>query len=150
MFSQWRSSWSMRALPSRLDGTRRLTRVADVCTAFALLTYYWCVARVRPHAPLKGARAAHDSARSTTRDSSHLHRIVSAVERASALHPLHPRCLEQALAAKTMLALRGERATVVIGVNRSGEPFSAHAWVQVGELSIDASRPSFSELTHLS
>lgn len=47
--------------------------------------------------------------------------------------PFRARCLHQALAVRRMLARRGIRAVVHIGVCRTGEELDAHAWVTAGE-----------------
>ncbi len=41
-------------------------------------------------------------------------------------------CLRQALVVTTLLRRRGFDAQLRIGVQRDGEPFAAHAWVEVG------------------
>jgi hypothetical protein len=140
----------MQDSPNRRNATQAVARVTDVCTAMVLLTYYWCVVRLRPRLVLTGGRVRNDQSGLPATGASLLYRIVSAVERASALHPLHPQCLEQALAARTMLTMRGERARVVIGVAQVHQQLAAHAWVQVGDVTNDAARPSYSELTQVS
>lgn len=46
--------------------------------------------------------------------------------------PIPTRCLLDSLALTRFLARRGQASTIVFGV--SHEPFSAHCWVQVGDL----------------
>jgi hypothetical protein len=127
-----------------------VSRGVHVAAAFVLLTYYWLVVRLWPRRVLRrvrGGRAARvPGADATPR--ARLNAVLSAVARASDLHPLRPRCLEQALTAHAILAAWGEPAVVVIGIRTTSE-FAAHAWVEVGPLTNDAARPAFVELTHL-
>ena len=126
-------------------------RAVHVAAASVLLTYYWLVVRFGPRSVLRRAqRTSHPGgAMPSTRALARHDTILSAVQRAADLHPLRPRCLEQALASRTMLRWCGDRARVVIGVS-TGAQFSAHAWVEVGDYANDASRPDFVELIHLS
>lgn len=53
--------------------------------------------------------------------------------RRARLHvPIEPRCLMDSLALTRFLARRQHRADIVFGVTR--EPFTAHCWVQAGDL----------------
>jgi hypothetical protein len=127
------------------------TRSLHVGLAFALLTYYWVTLRIRPRAVLSSAVSSTHRTRAATAPpyGSRIRQILSAVERAAQLHPLGPRCLEHALTSRALLARYGERARVVIGVHKTGDALTAHAWIEVGGYSNDASRPAFVELTHL-
>lgn len=49
--------------------------------------------------------------------------------------PIAPCCLPDSLALTRFLARRGLHSRIVIGV--AGEPFSAHCWVQVGDLALN-------------
>lgn len=57
-------------------------------------------------------------------------RIVWAVRRAAQVVP-GASCLTQALAAQVMLARRGWASALVIGVDRGGDAFAAHAWLEI-------------------
>jgi hypothetical protein len=129
------------------------TRAFHVVWAFVLLSYYWIALRARPRAVLANAVPSTHTrvhAAALPPSGSRMQQIVSAVARAASLHPLGPRCFEQALASRKMLACYGETARVVLGVNKTGDTFAAHAWVEVGGYTNDAARPEFAELTHLS
>jgi Transglutaminase-like superfamily len=58
-------------------------------------------------------------------------RYGRAVGRVLGALPLDSRCLMQSLVLTGLLARRGVRGDVVIGV-RQGEEFGAHAWVELG------------------
>ena len=49
------------------------------------------------------------------------------------LSPLRPSCLERALVLQRWLAAHGRLHEVVVGVNKVGAQFTAHAWVDVEE-----------------
>ena len=49
--------------------------------------------------------------------------------------PIEPSCLLDSLALHRFLARRGLRSRLVFGVN--AEPFSAHAWLQTGDLALN-------------
>lgn len=129
----------------------RVTRWLQIGAAFVLISYYWALVRLRPRTVLRRAcRADADGPQPLTRASrARVNAVLSAVARASQLHPLRPGCLEQALAARTILSSAGEPARVVIGIN-SAPALSAHAWVEVGRYANDASRPAFAALIRLS
>lgn len=57
---------------------------------------------------------------------------ASAFRRVRQYVPIEPSCLQDSLAMVKFLAKRGLSANVVIGV--ASFPFSAHSWVQVGDL----------------
>lgn len=125
-------------------------RAFHVGAAWLLVTYYWIALRVRPRTVLRGAvPSPQSSGPLVPPDASHINEILSAVERAAALHPLSPRCLEQALASRVLLARRGTDVRVVIGVAKTSEALAAHAWVEVNGYANDASRQEFVELTRL-
>ena len=125
-------------------------RVRRVGAAWLLLTFYWIVLRVRPRTVLRTAVSSPLTRGPLIRaDASHINDILSAVERAAALHPMHPHCLEQALASRALLARSGEDVRVVIGVSKTSGALAAHAWIEVNGYTNDASRPRFVELTHL-
>lgn len=64
---------------------------------------------------------------------------------ASKRHPLETKCLHQSLALHSMLARRGIPTDVRLGVRRGDEGVEAHAWVELGGVSLepdpDAERP---------
>jgi hypothetical protein len=57
-------------------------------------------------------------------------RVFWSVEVGSRYLPAHGICLVRALAARTMLARRGYRVELRIGVARSGGLLQAHAWLE--------------------
>jgi Transglutaminase-like superfamily len=59
------------------------------------------------------------------------HRAARGV--AFVLSPLRPSCLERALVLQRWLAAHGLMHEVVVGVNKVGAQFTAHAWVDVEE-----------------
>lgn len=59
-------------------------------------------------------------------------RAACAFNRARVYVPIVPRCLPDAISMVRFLAKRGFHANVVFGV--AGNPFAAHAWVQVADL----------------
>lgn len=61
-------------------------------------------------------------------------RVAWAVAAAARRAPWRSQCLEQALAAKAMLRVRGVQSTLYLGVARA--PTAAHAWVRVGEVNV--------------
>jgi hypothetical protein len=61
-----------------------------------------------------------------------LARIANQFLRARAYVPIQPRCLLDSLAMVRVLAQRGLRVNLVFGV--TDDPFTAHAWVQAGDL----------------
>ncbi len=59
-------------------------------------------------------------------------RLSAGVQRTLALLPADTRCLTQSLVLARLLAVRGMRGTVVIGVTPDEKaPFGAHAWVEL-------------------
>lgn len=76
-------------------------------------------------------------------------RLASAVTRTLRLLPSDTRCLMRSLVLTRLLARRGIRASLVIGV-RPGERFGAHAWVeQAGTPLLPAYGHEFSRLVDL-
>lgn len=58
-------------------------------------------------------------------------RVTSSIEACSRYVP-YASCLTQALAARTLLALRGQNSELKIGVDRDKDGrFMAHAWVEI-------------------
>jgi hypothetical protein len=64
-----------------------------------------------------------------------VHRVSRAIESVSAHVPWRCRCLEQALAAKTMLRGRGISSTLYVAVARE-VGLEAHAWVRSGNVCV--------------
>lgn len=60
---------------------------------------------------------------------------VRLFHRARPYIPIAPCCLPDSLALTRFLARRGLHSRIVIGV--AGEPFSAHCWVQAGDLALN-------------
>ena len=131
----------------------RITRVAHVGSAYALLAVYWGGVRLWPRWVVRQAVQASgrsdDTNDSAVENTSQLRRITSAVERAAALHPLDVGCLEKALAARLMLAIYGEPATVVVGIRKTSGALDAHAWVEVRHCAVDADRRRFADFMQL-
>jgi hypothetical protein len=65
-------------------------------------------------------------------ETSDIERDVAAFDRCSLLIRSHDQCLVRSLALAHRLAARGRTADLVIAVRV--RPFSAHAWVQIGNL----------------
>lgn len=63
------------------------------------------------------------------------HRVSRAIESASRHVPWRSLCLEQALAAKAMLRLRGISNTLYMAVAREAA-LEAHAWLRSGDLCV--------------
>jgi hypothetical protein len=59
--------------------------------------------------------------------------VAWAINAAGARLPFHTTCLMRALAARAMLARRGVRGRIRIGISEDSKEFRAHAWVVVGE-----------------
>jgi hypothetical protein len=49
-------------------------------------------------------------------------------------YPLKPRCLAQALTARTLLYQKGEKPILTLGASMSDSKLSAHAWLLCGSL----------------
>jgi hypothetical protein len=58
-------------------------------------------------------------------------KVVLAVERAASRLPVVTTCLVRSLVVWYLLARRGQRPQLVIGVRRPGPALEAHAWVEV-------------------
>ncbi len=71
-----------------------------------------------------------------------LRRVAWALAAASAVAPWRCACLEQAIAAKAMLSMRGIPNTLYLGVarGRDGSGVSAHAWVRSGTTHVTGGR----------
>jgi hypothetical protein len=61
-------------------------------------------------------------------------------------HPLRPRCFERSLAVCLLLGRRSE-AAMVIGVRRTSDGLSAHAWIPALATSADESHLPLARLT---
>jgi hypothetical protein len=62
-------------------------------------------------------------------------RLVLAMDRAARYGVFHPQCLSRALALSRMLSSRGITAhRIRIGVRKEDGAFSAHAWVELGDI----------------
>jgi len=78
------------------------------------------------------------------------------VEATAAFYPLNPTCLKKSLILLRILARRGIRAELRLGVRKIHEEFSAHAWVVcdgsivlgAGIADLFAPLPLMSDLTH--
>jgi hypothetical protein len=70
------------------------------------------------------------TATSVDRPQAVAHRLASAVARAMPRLPTDSRCLAQSLVLSNLLARRGVRSRLVIGVETEDE-FGAHAWVEM-------------------
>jgi hypothetical protein len=67
-----------------------------------------------------------------------LPRVAWAVAAAARRLPWRTECLEQALAARTMLRRRGIASTLYLGVAK--DPVVAHAWLRAGDLNVTGGR----------
>ena len=73
--------------------------------------------------------AAHEAAA--------VRKIRWAIEAAAPWLPFRTVCLQQAIAARTMLARRGIVSVLHLGVGGHGEPsLNAHAWLDAGDLKV--------------
>jgi hypothetical protein len=126
-----------------------MTRTARIGVAFVLLTFYWVLLRTRPAVVLRRARRGVGAALTLSTNHPLLNTLLSAVARAASLHPLRPRCLEQALTASWLLRWAGEDAQVVIGVRQVNGTMDAHAWVDAAGAVNDEMRAAFTEVVQL-
>lgn len=132
--------------------TRELgLRIVLIGGALLLLTVYWMLLRIHPRSVLRRASAARPDRESPDQaaDASLIRAVVSAVDRAAHLHPLTPRCLERALAARALVKCRGGEARVVVGVCRKGVHLDAHAWIETS-LTSGAGPPVYTPFVQLS
>ena len=67
-----------------------------------------------------------------------------AVQTMARRHPLRPRCLARAMAARLMLSRRGIPSTLFLGLRRRGprsrSEMLAHAWLRAGDLPVSGGR----------
>ncbi len=80
----------------------------------------------------RGNRAPPPTKLLTEREAQRLSHTASMFWRARVYVPIEPRCLLDSLAMVKFLAKRRLHANIIFGV--SGDPFAAHAWVQVADL----------------
>lgn len=76
-------------------------------------------------------------------------RLVGIVRRVARVHPLRPRCLEQALTAALLADRAGLSTSVRIGVRRGPSGVDAHAWVVISGVIMDPSASGFTPLLSL-
>ena len=127
-----------------------LARGVQVGFALVLLTIYWSLVRLRPNAVTRRARPWKARRQSCQSCPESLIRVItSSVDRAAELQPLRVGCLEKALTTRRLLTWCGEPASVALGIRRDGDALDAHAWVEVGDHSVDASRPQFRSFAQL-
>ena len=124
-----RRDWSrrIRRLVSR-DGVR----IAEALACLALARAAVVVLPFRLIAPRLGVRRAETPPVAGLPPASR--GVAWAVAVAARRTPWRSECLEQAIAAKTMLRRRGIQSTLYLGVAR--DPVAAHAWLRVGELNV--------------
>jgi hypothetical protein len=121
-----------RALRLPLAGKVLLAEVlvllALARTAVLLLPFRWL-------APILGKQGRAEPRPADPRSARWARRIGLVVHRASQNVPWTSKCLDQALAAKVLLARRGIAATVYFGVknDEQGE-LAAHAWLRSGTI----------------
>jgi hypothetical protein len=116
-----------------------LALLALARVAVLLLPFRW-VARVM------GKQEAQTPVQYDPGKARHVRRIAVMVHKTSRNVPWTSKCLDQALAAKIMLARRGIAATVYFGVkNDAHGRLAAHAWLRSGTLYVTggASRNHF-------
>jgi hypothetical protein len=133
------------------EARRLAVRARYVGVALGLLTYYWALVRISPERVLRDARRATPPRHvpSVAHLDASTNSIISAVNRASAIHPARPQCLERALTTRRLLANAGTSSRVVVGVARSQTACVAHAWIEVHGQHNDAARDSFARLVEL-
>ena len=61
-----------------------------------------------------------------------------ALRRAAAIWPLRAACLQRAFVMQRLLRRRGLPSRVVVGSRLEGAELTAHAWVEIGDLKLDA------------
>jgi hypothetical protein len=128
----------------RRDSSRRLRRLASRDGALAVeAAAFLALARLavialpfRLLAPRLGLRRGETPASVTLHPAAR--RVGWAVGAVARRTPWRSECLEQAMAAKAMLRIRGIESTLYLGVTR--EPFAAHAWLRVGDLHVTGGR----------
>jgi len=121
------SRQALRRLASR-DGAL----AAEAVVFLALARFAVLVLPFRRIAPRLGVHRGETPAAVDLSPASR--RVGWAIGTASRRTPWRSKCLEQAIAAKAMLRVRGIESTLYLGVTR--EPFMAHAWLRVGELHV--------------
>jgi hypothetical protein len=73
-------------------------------------------------------------------------RIAAVVASVANRHPLRPRCFERSLAVCLLLG-GGVEAGMVLGVRRTGDGLSAHAWIPALSTTADESHVPLARLT---
>jgi hypothetical protein len=129
---------------------RALAELAACAEAFALLTITELrirLIRFTHAAPTFGRPVEHAHVPLDEVRRAHVTRVSRAVKTASRLHPLRPKCLTEALAAKRMLRRRDVASTIYFGLRRRGvaivldgpQPrgeIVPHAWLIAGGESV--------------
>jgi hypothetical protein len=127
-----RTSWLHHA--KRAIGLPRDARADLLAAQWALLAAQ-CAVWTRPRGTLVGSVGRSGAARPTPHAERRAQELALAVTRAAGYGLFRPQCLVRALALVRMLDARGlAGARVRVGVAKEGAAFSAHAWVEYGDL----------------
>lgn len=111
-----------------------LALLALARTAVLFLPFRWLVS-------ILGKRGSGRPSRPNRARAQRIRRIGRMVDRASRHVPWTSKCLDQALAAKVLLARRGIQATVYFGVkNDEHGELAAHAWLRSGAIYVTGGR----------
>ena len=127
----------------------RLPFARKIGLALEVLREYVRVRRELRRATLPEALERLRAPDSGTASPEDITRLARAVRRTLRLVPTDTRCLSQSLVLTALLARRGVRSTLVIGVS-PGESFGAHAWIEhQGVPLLPAHEADFQRLTEL-
>lgn len=115
--------------PARHSSAQKVGLLVEVLTSY-LLTQWWLRRRGLPAAVAlaRGDRREHADAAELAAHAYAL-RLGGVVRRVLAPFPTDTRCLARSLVLLRLLARRGMRTSLVLGVASDPE-FSAHAWVE--------------------
>lgn len=95
--------------------------------SFLFLAWARFALRHAPKRLLRGVLAARDGGGVADADD-----VVRVFSRVAARHPLSHHCLHRSIALQQVLARRGIKATLRIGLGRRPNLFPGHAWLEVG------------------
>lgn len=133
----WRAlTWRERAQFAAL-----VPALAFVHVALAVLGY------VRTRRMLERLSARSPRRQPDAADLAHAHRLAELAAIAGRHGLVTATCLRQSLVVYVWLRRRGLDPELKIGVRKEGEAFDAHAWVEMGQTSLDLVERSYQRLT---
>jgi hypothetical protein len=95
------------------------------------------------------ARAIATQRATTPQDIRRAFRYARRIEQASHHHPSHAQCLQRSLVLQRWLRAEGLPSELKIGVRKDDQQLNAHAWVEIGGVSINDRPTSVSAFTPL-